>query len=122
MSPVPAAGLLSRREAVPRDQLSTTSITIGEIIFGAYRVPLRTAAIIARLNALLPSIIILSFDADAARRYGELRADLERRGTPIGEADTRIASIALTLQLTVITGNVRHFEMVPGLVVENWLP
>ena len=50
-----------------------------------------------------------------------MRAEPERRGTPIGDADLRIASIALDRDLTVVTGNVRHFKKVPGLAVENWL-
>lgn len=69
----------------------------------------------------MPNLPVLPFDASAARRYGEVRAELERRGTPIGDADLRIASIALDRDLTVVTGNVRHFEKVPGLAVENWL-
>jgi len=62
-----------------------------------------------------------SFDDRAARHYGRLRDDLERSGTPIGDADLRIAAIARTHELTVVTGKVRHFERVPGLAVENWL-
>jgi tRNA(fMet)-specific endonuclease VapC len=53
--------------------------------------------------------------------YGKLRARLERVGTPVSEPDLRIASIALNLQLTLVTGNVRHFSRIPGLNVENWL-
>ena len=121
MNPVPPPGLVAKRSSVPGDQIYTSSITLGEIIYGAHRVFARTAEIIARLDAILPSITVLSFEASAARRYGEVRADLERRGTPIGEADTRIASIALVRGLTVVTGNMRHFQMVPGLAVENWL-
>ena len=50
-----------------------------------------------------------------------MRAELERRGTPIGDGDLRIASIALDCDLAVVTGNVRHFEKVSGLAIENWL-
>jgi len=64
---------------------------------------------------------ILSNCAAAARRYGERRAELERRGTPIGDADTRVASIALSRGLTVVTGNERRFQQVLVLEVENWL-
>ena len=64
---------------------------------------------------------VLPFDAEAARRYGEVRAELENRGTPIGDADVRIASIALVRGLIVVTGNTRHFERVPNLTVENWM-
>ena len=71
-----------------------------------------------RVAAKLPT---LPFDADAARRYGEVRADLERQGTPIGDADVRIAAIAFARNLIVVTGNVRHFQRVPYLSVGNWL-
>jgi hypothetical protein len=55
------------------------------------------------------------------RRYGEIRAGLERLGTPIGDADVRIAAIALSRGLKVVTANERHFRRVPGLETENWL-
>jgi tRNA(fMet)-specific endonuclease VapC len=64
---------------------------------------------------------VLPFDRPAAETYGRLRAELERAGTPLSEPDLRIASIALTHDLTVVTGNVRHFARVSGLRVENWL-
>ena len=64
---------------------------------------------------------MLPFDEAAARRYGEVRAELERRGTPLGDGDLRIGSIALAQGLTLVTGNVRHFWRIPGLMVENWL-
>ena len=66
-------------------------------------------------------LAVLPFDADAAREYGGLRARLEAEGTPIGNADTQIVSIALAHDLVVVTGNVRHFQRVPELEVENWL-
>ena len=64
---------------------------------------------------------LLPFDESAAEEYGRLRAYLEAQGTPIGHPDTQIAAIALANDLTVVTGNVRHFQRVPGLAVENWL-
>jgi len=54
--------------------------------------------------------------------YGDLWADLERRGTPIGSLDTMIAAHALSQQATLITNNTREFAQVPGLHVENWVP
>jgi tRNA(fMet)-specific endonuclease VapC len=53
--------------------------------------------------------------------YGRLRAQLEREGRRIGEPDLRIAAIALARDLTLVTGNVRHFQRVPDLRIENWL-
>ena len=64
---------------------------------------------------------VLPFDEEAAEEYGRLSAQLEAQGTPIGEADTQIAAVALANDLTVVTGNVRHFDRVPGLTIENWI-
>jgi gamma-resorcylate decarboxylase len=61
------------------------------------------------------------YDLPEYRSFWATVAELERRGTPIGDADTRVASIALSRGLTVVTGNERHFRQVPGLEIENWL-
>jgi tRNA(fMet)-specific endonuclease VapC len=50
-----------------------------------------------------------------------LRADLERQGKRLAEPDLRIGSIALSRDLTLVTGNVRHLKRIPGLIIENWL-
>lgn len=117
----PSPRLLRRLAAVPPEEQSTSSITLGELIYGAHRMRERAAELVERIErALISNLAVLPFDAAAARRYGELRAELEQRGTPIGDADMRIASIALANGLIIVTGNVRHFEQVPGLAVENW--
>ncbi len=126
----PSTALITRLASVPPEQQFTSSITLGELVYGAHRLKDRAGALLQRLDeTLLPNLPVLPFDAAAARRYGEVRAELERRGTrsagsgqaPTGDADLRIASIALERGLTVATGNVRHFEKAPGLAVENWL-
>jgi tRNA(fMet)-specific endonuclease VapC len=121
MRAVVARTLTAKLSVLPNAVVSTSSITLGEIVYGAHRVPDRTAEIIRSLNAVLPRMGLLSFDAAAARRYGEIRVALERQGRIIGDADIRIASIALAQGLTVVTANVRHFRQVGGLAVENWL-
>jgi tRNA(fMet)-specific endonuclease VapC len=121
MKRAPANALVARLARVPPEDQFTSSVTLGELLYGAHRSS-RTAALQERIaETLLPELPVLPFDAAAARRYGELRAELERRGTPIGDADTRVASIALSRGLTVVTGNERHFRRVPGLEIENWL-
>jgi tRNA(fMet)-specific endonuclease VapC len=121
MKRAPASALVTRLARVrPEDQF-TSSVTLGELLYGAHRSS-RTVALLERIEeTLLPELPVLPFDAAAARRYGEIRAELERRGNPIGDADTRVASIALSRGLTVVTGNERHFRRVPGLEIENWL-
>ncbi len=114
--------LLDRLSSTRPEEQFTSSITVGEIVYGAYRAPHLTGERLRHLERTLSrQITVVPFDEESAYRYGELRAELERRGTPIGDGDTRIASIALARGLTVVSGNIRHFQMVPGLAVENWL-
>lgn len=122
LKPVPSTTLIAKLSSVLIEQQFTSSITLGELIYGAYRQRMRTDALLEQVHrVLLANRRVLPFDAAAARGYGELRAELERRGTPLDDADLRIAAIALSRNLTVVTGNVRHFQRVPGLAVENWL-
>ena len=96
-------------------------IVYGELRFGEASSKHRDAAS-AHLAALLEVIRVLPLTLEAAARYGELRADLERRGQPIGANDTWIAAHALAANLTLVTNNEREFKRVAGLRVENWLP
>jgi tRNA(fMet)-specific endonuclease VapC len=118
----PSTTLIRRLAAVAPEDQHTSSITLGELVYGAHRVPERTEQLLEKIDAVIPTHLpALPFDDVASRHYGVIRADLERAGTPIGEADMRIAAIALARGLAVVTGNGRHFERVPGLHVENWL-
>lgn len=118
----PSSTLVAKLAVVPVEMQFTSSITLGELVYGAHHAAGRTEELLRRLNALPPiKHRILPFDDAAARIYGQLRARLEREGTPIGDADIRIASIALARGLAVVTGNVRHFNRIPGLGIENWL-
>jgi tRNA(fMet)-specific endonuclease VapC len=73
------------------------------------------------LEMFLAPLIILPFDEAALWAYGDLRAELERKGTPIGALDTMIAAHALSQQSTLVTNNTREFARVPGLALENWV-
>ena len=117
----PSPNLMVRLAAVPADEQFTTAITVGEKVYGAHRSPRREYLLRESRERVLPKVEVLYFDQAAGEAYGRLRAELEGAGTPIGEADTRIAAIALTHDLTVVTGNVRHFSLVPGLRVESWI-
>jgi predicted nucleic acid-binding protein len=118
----PSPSLIRRLALTPADEQATSSITLGELYYGANRLAAGSETLVERIDStLLPNLAVLAFDVQAARRYGELRAELERAGTPIGDADMRIASIAKANDLTVVTGNVRHFQRVAGLSVESWL-
>ena len=118
----PSSALVAKVVRVPPEQQFTSSITLGELVYGAHRMRERTAILMERMEiVLLPNLPVLAFDSAAARCYGEIRAELERLDTPIGDADIRIAAIALSRGLRVVTGNERHFRRVPKLEIENWL-
>jgi len=122
MRSTPPPGLLRAVAAVPPQEQATSSITLGELLYGAHRLGGGATDLLDRVEStVVAHLTVLSFDEQAARQYGRLRAELERNGTPIGDADMRIASIALAHEMVVVTGNVRHFERVPALTVENWL-
>ncbi len=95
------------------------SVVKAELFYGAYKSQHR-AANLARINAFVGQSVSLPFDDIAAQLYGEIRADLERKGTPIGHHDLQIAAIALARNLTVVTHNTREFSRVPNLLLEDW--
>ena len=72
------------------------------------------------MSLFLSPITILDFDSYAAEEYGKIRADLERKGTPIRPLDMQIAGHAKSEGLTVVTNNTREFYRIEGLAVEDW--
>jgi tRNA(fMet)-specific endonuclease VapC len=70
---------------------------------------------------VFPNVTILPFDEKSAQVYGKLKAKLEKRGITKSEPDLRIASIALKLGFILISGNIRHFQDIPRLKIENWI-
>ncbi len=90
---------------LPEEQF-TSSVTLGMLVYVAHRLRERTAVLVERIEyALLPDLPVPPLGAAAARRYGEIRARLERLGTPISDADMRIAAIALSRGLMMVAGN-----------------
>ena len=111
--------LHQRLARVPAESQCTTTITLGELSYGAHKA--RRPDLYARIRSILNQVALLGFDVAAAETYGPLRARLESRGVSVGEADLRIACIALVNDCTLVTGNVRHFTRIDELKVENWL-
>ncbi len=121
LRPTPPVGLIRRvADLDPNDQ-ATTAISAGELTYGAYRSSRPEHFLSALEERVWPNVRVLAFDIESAGIYGELRADLERLGTPIAEPDLRIASICLRHDATLATGNLRHFSRVPGLEAQDWL-
>lgn len=117
----PSEHLLKSLAGVPQEMQFTTAITVGEMVYGAFKSPKPEFFLNKLKEAVLPHVRVLPFDADSAHVYGQLRAELEKRGRSVSEPDLRIASIAIRHDLTLITGNIRHFQGIPSLRIENWL-
>jgi tRNA(fMet)-specific endonuclease VapC len=95
---------------------------VAELYFGAFKSP-QPAKNFALLATFLPVFLSLPFGDLAAKVYGQIRADLEARGTPIGPNDLMIAAIALSNDLTLVTHNIAEFGRVPGLkLVDRHVP
>jgi len=107
------------RESVP-SQLRMSAITLAELRYGQAKSTQRRQ-VASNLRVLLSKVAVVPFDAEAASRYGEVRAALERRGSTIGPHDLLIAAHALSLGWRLATHNLREFTRVPGLHVEDWL-
>ena len=108
---------LSRRTRIHGHEIALSAIVLHELYFGTY-FGSRSSEQIERLDRLrLP---LLPFDAEDARAAARIRAELRRKGTPIGPYDLLIAGQALARGLVVVTRNVREFQRVEGLGVEDW--
>lgn len=100
--------------------VAVPALVVAELDYGA-KASARVSENLARLNTFLTSVEIVPFDDAAARQYGTLRARLKAIGKPTGEIDALIAAVALAHGAVLVTHNVRDFENVEGLRVENWL-
>ena len=100
--------------------IGISTISVAELSYGVHKGRLQDQNQQALLQFLAP-LVIAEFDSDAAFTYGQIRADLEVQGSPIGSLDTLIAGHALSLGATVVTNNEREFSRVPKLRVENWV-
>lgn len=114
----PEAVMDRLREYDP-DELCISVITLAELEYGVFNSSNPDRNQLA-LTLFLAGIEIVPFDDDAAVEYGRIRADLKRRGTPIGANDLLIAAHAKSRGLVLVTNNTREFERVEGLELEDW--
>lgn len=101
------------------EELCISAITYAELMHGVEKSMAVERNRIA-MSLFLSPITILQFDERAAEEYGRIKAELEKKGTPIGPMDTLIASHAKSKGLIIVTNNTREFNRVVGLTVEDW--
>lgn len=117
----PCPGVLVRLAPLTQMEQNISAVTVAEIVFGAHRGP-HTGLHLRNLeHGILPRVQVLDFDEQAARVCGELRAQLLQAGLPLAMPDLMIAATAISRGLILVTGNVRHFQRISGLRIENWL-
>jgi tRNA(fMet)-specific endonuclease VapC len=100
-------------------ELCLSAITLAELRYGADL--LGSRKIHRAIDAFVRPVTVLPFDAACAATYGEIGAKLALQGEVIGDSDTMIAAHALTLGLTLVTNNTRHFSRVNRLRTANWV-
>jgi len=113
------ASVLKKIESLSLGDVAISSITLAELYYGIMKSsnPRKNQE---ALDKFLIPLEILDFDYAATIEYGKIRADLEKKGTPIGPLDTLIASHAKSLNLTLVNNNEKEFERIPDLKIENW--
>ena len=113
--------LAARVQSVPLQQQVMSAVTFAELTYG---VQASAAAKRKQNQSVLASLVlhlaVLDWPQDAAKHYAEIRADLKKRGAQLGAADLMIAAHARAMGAIVVTNNVKDFERVKGLEVENW--
>ena len=109
----------ARLEQLRRQDVNLCSVVRAELLYGAAKSRIREQTI-TKLTTFFASFASLPFDDRAAETYGPIRAELERRGTPIGPNDLLIAAIALAHGATLVTHNRREFGRIEGLDQEDW--
>lgn len=114
------AAINTRLQTLTKGEAMVSVITAGEFFYGVAHAPV-SALRDQRAQRLLDFFGLLPLDAEVAARYGTVRAELRRAGTPIGPNDLWLAAQALTHGLTMVTRNTREFQRVKSLKVENWL-
>lgn len=113
-------GTVARRiESVGPKALFTSIIVAAELRYGCAKKG--SAKLFKRVDGILQTIPVLPLDIPTDAEYGDIRAQLETVGQPIGMNDLLIAAHALALGLTLVTDNLREFSRIRGLNVENWL-
>ena len=102
------------------EQLCVSSITLGELHYGAEKSARRVENLTA-IEHFVARLGVPPFGEKAAAHYGQVRAELERAGTPYGPHDMQIGGHARSEGLIVVTNDMREFTRMPGVRAENWV-
>lgn len=97
-----------------------SSITLAELLHGVEKSSM-VSHNLRKVEDFTSRLDVLPYDNNAAFHYGNIRANLEKKGTPIGVNDLHIAGHARSESLILVSNNLREFERIDGLRLENWI-
>jgi len=115
LRPRPHPDLVNWIGRVPYAEQFLSAITVADLFRGAYRVGAADRHILNIRERVLPNVMVLPFDSEAAEVYGRLEAQHRAAGTPIDDFDLMIGATAIRFDLTLVTRNVRHFARIQAL-------
>ena len=115
----PSRKVTRRLQATAPSEIRLASIVRAELLFGAYQ-SAKVAENVRLIERFCETFESTPFDDACAEQYGAIRAQLAKRGTPIGANDLLIAATALAHDLTLVTHNLEEFSRVVGLLLEDW--
>jgi tRNA(fMet)-specific endonuclease VapC len=101
------------------EQCALPSMVVGELYYGAFKSTIRDKEL-ERVHRFVDIFPEVKPSKRSMRRFGEIKASLERKGVRLADADIIIGSIAIEEGLVLVTGNVRHYNRIEGLAIENW--
>lgn len=113
------AAINLRMQTLAKGEAMLSVITTGEFFYGVAHAPL-SALRTKRAQRLIDFLGVLPIDEPVSAVYGQIRADLRAKGTPIGPNDLWLAAQAKSHGLVMVTRNGREFSRVEGLTVEDW--
>ena len=112
--------VIDRFKRTEISEIGISSITLSELIYGVSKSSKPEQNQMALTQFVAP-LEILPYGDEAAQYYGDLRAHLEKKGTPIGSLDILIAAHALSIDCTLVTNNEKEFIRTPNLKIDNWV-
>ena len=112
--------IFERLKKIDPSDICVSPVTYSELVYGVEKSQEVERNRLA-LSLLFSHIYIADYDVSAANDYGMIRAELEKKGTPIGPLDSMIAAHARSLGCVIVTNNEKEFSRVSGLKVENWV-
>ena len=112
--------VIKRFKKVNMGEIGVSTVTISELQYGVSKSQHRKKNQ-TRLNEFIAPLIILPYDSNAAKTYGDIRYNLEKTGQPIGPLDLLIAAHAMSHGLIIVTNNDKEFSRIKDLRVENWV-